>query len=73
VIRYLQRLPQLRPALDSEVLVMISRHKLSGCGIGYSDAHLLASLLLTPGTLLWTRDKRFNVVAHRFGLGWTAA
>ena len=51
---------------------MIRTQKLSGSGIGYCDAHLVASLLLTPDPLLWTRDKRLNAVAHRFGRGWTS-
>src|SRR4051812_45297953 len=54
VLRYLQRLPQATVASDTEVLTMIRQHKLSGTGIGYCDAHLMASVLLTPGILLWT-------------------
>lgn len=72
ILRYLQRLPQTTVASDAEVLAMIRQHKLSGAGIGYCDAHLMASVLLTPGILLWTRDKRLNNVAHRFGRGWTS-
>jgi len=72
IIHYLHRLPQTTVASDAEVLAMIRRLKLSGSGIGYSDAHLVASLLLTPGAVLWTRDKRLNAVAHRFGLAWSS-
>lgn len=67
IIRFLKRLPQTTIASDAEVLEMIRQHKLSGSGIGYSDSHLVAALLLTPDALLWTRDKRLNNVAHRFG------
>lgn len=73
IIRFLQYLPQPTIASNSEVLEMIRQHELSGSGIGYSDSHLIASLLLTPGSLLWTRDKRLNNVAHKFGLAWSAA
>ncbi|HEY0330675.1 MAG TPA: hypothetical protein VGC77_16450 [Rhodopseudomonas sp.] len=42
--------------------------KLSGAGIGYVDAHLLAAIVLPPETLLWTRDKRLNAAAQRLSL-----
>jgi hypothetical protein len=30
------------------------------------DAHLLASIRLTPGSTLWTRDRRLSAVAMTF-------
>ena len=51
-----------------EVLQLIGEKRLFGTGIGYTDAHLLASVLLTPGASLWTRDKRLRVVAYRLGI-----
>jgi hypothetical protein len=36
-------------------------------GIGYTDAHLLASVLLDRGTALWTRDKRLITAAEKAG------
>nr|MBW4036397.1 type II toxin-antitoxin system VapC family toxin [Pseudomonadota bacterium] len=39
-----------------------------GIGIGYIDAHLLASTLLTPDAALWTRDRRLHAAAQRLGL-----
>jgi predicted nucleic acid-binding protein len=36
-----------------------------GKGIGYIDAHLLASTTLTEGALLWTHDKRLAIVASK--------
>jgi predicted nucleic acid-binding protein len=38
-----------------------------GRGIGYIDAHLLASSRLA-GAALWTRDKRLHVVATKLAL-----
>jgi hypothetical protein len=32
------------------------------------DAHLLASVLLTPETRLWTRDRRLRTVAQQLSL-----
>ena len=55
-------------AADAEVLAFINQSKLYGVGIGYIDAHLLASVRLTPGTLLWTRDKRLRAAAVQHGL-----
>ena len=39
-----------------------------GRGIGFIDAHLLASLALSSHTLLWTRDKRLVLVAEQLGM-----
>jgi len=36
-------------------------------GIGYTDAHLLASILLDPRAALWTRDKRLRAAAEKAG------
>jgi predicted nucleic acid-binding protein len=68
VLDALQNLPQARTAVDQEVLGFIRRNSLAGAGIGYVDAHLLASARLTAGALLWTHDKRLLAVADRMGL-----
>ena len=69
ILDALQDLPQARVATDPEVLHFITQNALFGIGIGYIDAHLLAAARLTPGCLLWTRDKRLHNIAERFGLG----
>ncbi len=43
-------------------------HELSGLGIGYIDAYLLGSTMLTAGARPWTRDKRLAAVAANHGL-----
>jgi hypothetical protein len=68
VLGALQDLPQAEVATDREVLHFIDRHALSGLGIGYVDAHLLAATRLTKGASLWTRDKRLLAAAQRLGL-----
>lgn len=68
VLRLLARLPTAQVATDVEVLAFIDGHKLSGLGIGYIDAHLLASVTLTSGATLWTRDKRLHGIAAKLGL-----
>ncbi len=73
ILAILQGLPAVHPATDEEVLGFISRENLFGQGIGYVDAHLLAAVRLTPGTVLWTRDKRLALAAARFGLAMPTA
>lgn len=68
VLSLLQNLPQATVASDDEVLQFIGAHRLHGLGIGYVDAHLLASTLLTPGARFWTRDKRLADVAKKLGV-----
>ncbi|MFA6013522.1 MAG: type II toxin-antitoxin system VapC family toxin [Gallionellaceae bacterium] len=68
VIGTMENLPQINMASDDEVMHFIQHNKLYGTGIGYIDAHLLASVRLTPGTLLWTRDKRLLAESVRLKL-----
>lgn len=59
----LKKLPAAELASDNEVMELIERHRLFGRGIGYVDAHLLASAFLTSDAKLWTRDKRLKEAA----------
>ena len=59
----LDRLPQVRVAQISEVRAMIEARSLYSMGVGLTDAHLIASVFLTPSTLLWTKDKQLRKVA----------
>ena len=68
VLNALSGLPQACVATDEEVMQFIANHALFGIGIGYVDAHLLASVRLSPGALLWTRDKRLLAASVRLGL-----
>jgi predicted nucleic acid-binding protein len=68
ILTAMQALPQAVVAGDTEVLRFINQRALHGLGIGYVDAHLLASVRLTAGGSLWTRDKRLRAVADRLGL-----
>ncbi len=64
VIELLQDLPAAAVAETDEVLAFVERQALHGKGVGYVDVHLLASAALTPGTQLWTRDKRLRAAAE---------
>ncbi len=68
VLASLRSLPQALMATAAEVLGFIERHGLGGAGIGYVDAHLLASARLTAGAFLWTRDRRLSRMAERLDL-----
>lgn len=68
VLSLLQNLPRATVASDDEVLPFIGTHRLHGLGIGYVDAHLLASALLTPGARFWTRDRRLAEVAKKLSV-----
>ncbi|MDT5348953.1 MAG: hypothetical protein QOH91_2240 [Mycobacterium sp.] len=68
ILGLLHNLPQASVATDAEVLNLIESRHLFGLGIGYVDAQLLASTMLTAGAGLWTRDKRLAAVAAEFGL-----
>ena len=67
ILRLLADLPQVTVAEHDEVLAFVEAHRLMGSGIGWIDAHLLASASLA-GTPLWTRDTRLRIVARRLGL-----
>ena len=66
----LRDLPGAVVATDDEAVQFIERHRLHGKGIGYLDVHLLASVALTGGAKLWTRDKRLRQVAVALGCGY---
>lgn len=51
-----------------EVRHMIETNRLYSRGIGLTDAFLIASCLLTPGTQLWTRDAAMESVARSVGI-----
>jgi len=67
VLELLQGLPAATVASAAEVLLQIERDQLMGRGIGYVDAHLLASARLSHGRL-WTDDRRLAAVAEGQGL-----
>ena len=66
----LEKLPMIQSARHEEVLFFIEHNQLMGRGIGYVDAHLLASLALSKHTFLWTRDKRLVLVAQQLGMAY---
>ena len=64
----LDLLPQVRVARLSELRLLIEARQLYSLGIGLTDAHLIASVLIDAPTLLWTRDKGLRQVAEKLGV-----
>jgi hypothetical protein len=64
----MEALLEVRVAQLNEVRHMIEAHSLYSKGIRLTDAYLIASCLLTPGTLLWTRDSAMKKVANALGI-----
>ena len=60
----LEALPVVLTARHDEVMMLIERHGIAGTGLGWVDAHLLASATLT-GTPLWTLDRALRRAAER--------
>jgi hypothetical protein len=64
----LDKMPQARVADLRDLRQMIEARRLYAKGIGLTDAHLVASCLIMPGTQLWTRDGRLRGVAQMLGI-----
>ena len=56
----------------TEVVAFVRDRKLHGRGIGWIDAHLLASALV--GRMpLWTADSRFAAIAHELNIAYQSS
>jgi predicted nucleic acid-binding protein len=64
ILELLANLPAAKVATHDEVLALIDRRDLAGPGIGWVDAHLLASALLSDAPL-WSLDRRLGAAATR--------
>ena len=64
----MEALLEVKVAQLNEVRHMIEAHALYSRGIGLTDAHLIASCLITPGTQLWTRDGALEKTAKALGI-----
>ena len=72
-LELLQNLPTAGLADISEVTGFIDAFSLFGEGIGYVDIHLLASVVLSSDTTLWSRDKRLISVAQSLGVAYSSS
>ena len=67
VLSLLSELPEAIVANHDEVLTFVANNRLYGSGIGWIDADLIASALLSKGKLM-TLDKPLSKIASVFGL-----
>lgn len=67
----LKKLQQAVVATTDEILALIEREQFHDSGCGAVDLALLASVLLTADTLLWTTDKNLDALAARLGVAFT--
>lgn len=65
------RLPSAGVVPHEEVLELVRRRRLVRRGIGWVDAHLLASAL-TSSAVLWSVDADLSAVAADLGICWPA-
>jgi predicted nucleic acid-binding protein len=68
----LGRLRQANVATTHEVLALIEARRLFDAGCGAVDVALIASVLLTPATSLWTADRNLEALATRLGVSFEA-
>jgi predicted nucleic acid-binding protein len=64
IFELLDSLWEVNVARLEEVRSMIEVHALYSRGLGLTDVHLLASCVLTTGTMLWTRDNALDKAAQ---------
>ena len=67
VLEHLARLPRAVMADDDEVLALVGSRRLFGRGIGWVDAHLLASAVLSRVRLM-TLDRRLARLGEVVGV-----
>lgn len=59
----LGRLRRTAGVSHAEVRELVEGRRWWGRGLSAVDVQLMASVLVTPGSLLWTRDRRLRAVA----------
>jgi predicted nucleic acid-binding protein len=64
-----QAMRQAASVANSEVIEFVRRRKIHGRGIGWIDAHLLASAIVAHSTL-WTADRSLTAVAQNIGVAY---
>ena len=70
ILGLIQSLPHATHAEHEEVLYLIDARKLYGQGLGWIDAHLLASALLTD-VWLWTLDQPLEKAASSLKISYS--
>lgn len=68
ILKALERLMIVRNVDDQGVRHLVEERRLWDRGLSAVDAALLASVVVTPGVSLWTRDKRLRQAARDVGV-----
>ena len=68
ILKALERLMIVRNVDDQGVRHLVEERRLWDGGLSAVDAALLASVVVTPGVSLWTRDKRLRQAARDVGV-----
>lgn len=63
-------LPRAHSIAHDEIIELVVSRRIHGLGIGWIDAHLLASTLVS-GAALWTADESLRAVAQRLRIEWS--
>lgn len=66
--RLFERLPQAIVVPHGEVLAFVRKRRLDRRGVGWIDAHLVASALSSSATL-WSADKALSAAARELAVG----
>jgi predicted nucleic acid-binding protein len=69
ILSLLHALPEASVVSQTELLHFIEHRHMAGSGLGFVDAHLLASVELMRG-LLWTVDKSLRLAADKLDLAY---
>jgi predicted nucleic acid-binding protein len=69
VLSSYERMEQIPPVPHSDVVAFVRARKIHGRGIGWIDAHLLASALVA-GVQLWTADRPLGTIADELGIAY---
>jgi predicted nucleic acid-binding protein len=64
-----QMMRQAPLVANSEVVEFVKHHKINGRGIGWLDAHLLASAIVAS-SMIWTADRPLADVAQDIGVAY---
>jgi len=69
LLRSYERMEQVPAVPHSEIVEFVRVRKFHGRGIGWIDAHLLASALV-KGVQLWTADAPLRAIADELGIAY---
>ncbi len=72
VLNMLGSLPSTPVVREYDILQMIEDRRLFASGIGYTDAHILASALIASDIRIWTHDKRLHTISENLGVAVTS-